>query len=252
VAQRTSTARPATVSADATRPWAPAAAVVVSVLAFSNVMSNRVVPSLLYVPWNLLVAITIAVVARRAVSAREMGFTEWRRGAAFGLVLIAATALVMLVGVAMPAFRDLYEDRRVDEGLASMLYQVAVRIPFGTAVLEEVAFRAVVPALFAVRFGVLRGCVIASVLFGFWHVLPSLSLNDVNPAASEVFGTGAAGTAAAVTFAVIGTTVAGFWFCWIRYRARSILATILAHVASNSIAYTIAWFVTGSVVARAG
>jgi membrane protease YdiL (CAAX protease family) len=38
--------------------------------------------------------------------------------------------------------------------------------------------------------------------------------------------------------------IAGFWFCWIRYRARSILATILAHTASNSIGYTIAYFVT--------
>ena len=34
------------------------------------------------------------------------------------------------------------------------------------------------------------------------------------------------------------------WWCWIRYRARSILATMIAHVASNSVAYTIAWFVT--------
>ena len=81
------------------------------------------------------------------------------------------------------------------------------------------------------RFGVLRGCIAASVLFGLWHVLPSLSLNEVNPVATDVFGTGAGGTIAAVTFAVVGTTVAGFWFCWIRYRARSVLATVLAHVA---------------------
>ena len=125
-----------------------------------------------------------------------------------------------------------------------MLYQTAVRIPFGTAVLEEVAFRGVLPALVATRIGVLRGCIVASVLFGFWHVLPSLSLNEVNPVATEVFGTGAGGTIAAVVFAVIGTTIAGFWFCWIRYRARSVLATVLAHTASNSIGYTIAWFVT--------
>ena len=217
-----------------------------AVLAVSNVMSNRVLPSALYVPWNLTISVVVALVGLRSVSAQDMGFAEWRRGAAFGFVLMGATAVVMLVGVAMPAFQELYEDRRVDEGGWSMLYQVAVRIPLGTAVLEEVAFRAVVPALFAVRFGVMRGCVVASVLFGFWHVLPSLSLDEVNPVAAEAFGTGAGGTLAAVTFAVLGTTVAGFWFCWIRYRARSVLATILAHVASNSIGYTIAWYVTAS------
>lgn len=49
---------------------------------------------------------------------------------------------------------------------------------------------------------------------------------------------------AAVVFAVVGTTVAGLWWCWVRYRARSVLATMLGHVASNSVAYTIAWLVT--------
>lgn len=214
------------------------------VLAVANVMSNRILPSQLYVPWNLLVAGAVVLLGLRRLSAAEMGFGEWRRGLAFGVVLMSATAVVMLVALAMPAFAELYRDRRVEGGSWSMLYQVAVRIPFGTAVLEEVAFRGVVPALFAVRVGVLRGCIVASVLFGFWHVLPSLSLNEVNPVATDVFGTGGGGTIAAVVFAVVGTTIAGFWFCWIRYRARSVLATVLAHVGSNSIGYTIAWFVT--------
>ena len=34
--------------------------------------------------------------------------------------------------------------------------QAFIRIPFGTAALEETAFRAVLPAVFAVRWGVLR------------------------------------------------------------------------------------------------
>jgi membrane protease YdiL (CAAX protease family) len=215
----------------------------VALLAVANVMSNSVLPSAWYVPWNLLVAVCVAILGVQCVSLAEAGFAEWRRGAAFGVVLMTATAVVMLVAVAMPAFHDLYRDRRVDEGLGSMLYQVAIRIPLGTAVLEEVAFRAVLPALLAVRFGVMRGCVAASVLFGLWHVLPSLSLNKVNPVATDVFGTGTGGQIVAVVFAVIGTMVAGLWLCWIRYRARSILATVLAHIGSNSIGYTIAWFV---------
>ncbi len=221
-------------------------ALVVGVLALANVMSNRVLPSELYVPWNLLVAIAVVLVGRTQRPLAAMGFTEWGRGAVVGVVLIVATAVVMLVAVAMPAFHELYQDRRVDDGLDAMLYQTLVRIPLGTVVLEEVAFRAVLPALFATRIGVVRGCVAASVLFGLWHVLPSLSLNEVNPVATDVFGTGAGGTIAAVTFAVIGTTIAGFWFCWIRYRARSLLATVLAHVASNSVGYTIAYVVTRS------
>jgi membrane protease YdiL (CAAX protease family) len=218
----------------------------VAVLAVANVMSNRVLPAWTYVPWNLAVTGIVLVVSSRQVTRGEIGLTEWRRGAVAGIGLLIATALVMVVAVAMPAFHDLYEDRRVEGGIGSMLYQVVIRIPFGTVVLEEVAFRGALPALFALRVGVLRGCVLASVLFGLWHVLPSWSLNEVNPVATDVFGTGASGTAAAVVFAVFGTTFAGFWFCWIRHRARSILATVLAHVGTNSIGYVIAYFVTRS------
>lgn len=191
-----------------------------------------------------MVAIVIVAIAHPLVSLRLMGFAEWRRGAVWGGVLFAVTTGVLLLGVLMPVFNEMYHDRRVTGGTANWIYQAFIRIPFGTALLEETAFRAVLPALFAVRWGVLRGCLAASVCFGFWHVLPALGLNEVNPAATRIFGSGTAGVVVAVIFAVSSTAVAGLWWCWIRYRARSILATMMAHVASNSVAYTIAWFVT--------
>ena len=49
---------------------------------------------------------------------------------------------------------------------------------------------------------------------------------------------------ATVVFGVAGTTLAGLWWCWIRYRAHSVLATVLAHIATNSIAYTIAFVIS--------
>ena len=217
---------------------------VLATLMVANVLSNRVLPSWAYVPWSVAVAAAIVVIAQHSVSLQQMGFTEWRRGAAWGGVLFALTAVVLGVGALMPVFSEMYHDRRVSGSAATWIYQAFVRIPFGTAVLEETAFRAVLPALFAVRWGVLRGCVAASMCFGFWHVLPSLGLTEVNPAATRIFGTGAAGVVAAVVFAVVGTGLAGLWWCWIRYRARSILATMIAHVASNSVAYSLAWFVT--------
>lgn len=217
---------------------------VVGVLVVANVVSNRVLPEVWYIPWNLAVAAVIVTIARRELGPDELGLGAWRRGAAFGAVLAIATLIVMSVAVAMPVFRQLYEDRRVDDSLAAALFQALVRVPLGTVLLEELAFRSVVPALAARRWGVLRGCVVASVLFGLWHVLPSWNLNESNQAAGEVFGSGAAGTAITVAFGVVGTTIAGLWWCWIRYRARSVLATILAHTATNSIGYLLAFAVT--------
>ena len=51
------------------------------------------------------------------------------------------------------------------------------------------------------------------------------------------------GVAVAVVFAVAGTTVAGLWWCWVRHKSGSVLATVLGHIASNSVAYTIAFVV---------
>ncbi len=213
-------------------------------LVVANVMSNRVLPAWAYVPWSIAVALAIVVIARQSVSLPLMGFTEWRRGAAWGGVLFSLTVIVLVVAAQMPVFNDMFHDRRVSDGTATFIYQAFIRIPLGTAVLEETAFRAVLPALFATRWGVLRGCIAASACFGLWHVLPSLGLTKVNPVATRIFGSGSAGVVAAVVFAVVGTGLAGLWWCWIRYRARSILATMIAHVATNSVAYTIAWFVT--------
>lgn len=218
----------------------------VGLLAVANVMSNRVLPGWAYVPWNLTVAAALVVVALRSVDRAALGFHRWRRGAAFGAVLVLLTLVVLGLAIAMPAFNDLYRDRRVEGGAVTWLYHAFVRIPFGTVVLEEVAFRAVLPALFAARWGVLRGSVVASVLFGLWHVLPAMHLNTVNPVMADLFGTGAGGQMAAVTFGVVGTTLAGLWWCWIRYRAGSVLATMIAHVGTNSVAYTIAYLMAGT------
>ncbi len=213
------------------------------VLLVANVMSNRVLPGWAYLPWNVAVAAVLVWVAQREVTLPQMGFTRWRSGAAWGAVLFVLTVGVLLLALTMPTFHEMYHDRRVEGSWWAWLYQVFVRIPFGTALLEETAFRAVLPALFAVRWGLLRGYVAASVCFGVWHVLPALGLNEVNPVMTRWFGTGVGGVAVAVVFAVAGTTVAGLWWCWVRHKSGSVLATVLGHIASNSVAYTIAFVV---------
>ena len=218
--------------------------VLVAMLAVANVMSNRVLPDWTYLPWNLSVAVALAVSARRlGLSREELGWHQWRRGAAFGATLALLTLTALLIGLAVPALDGVYEDDRVDGAVAIMLYHVFVRIPFGTVVLEELAFRSVLPAAATRHVGVMRGSVVASVLFGLWHVLPALGLGDVNPVFEDVFGTGVWGTIAAVTFAVLGTTIVGLWWCWLRHWSGSILTTIVAHVSSNSMAYALAWWV---------
>ncbi len=41
--------------------------------------------------------------------------------------------------------------------------------------------------------------------------------------------------------AVAVTFVAGLALCWLRLRSRSLIAPVMAHVATNGLALTIAW-----------
>jgi membrane protease YdiL (CAAX protease family) len=221
--------------------------VTVALLAFSNIMSNRVLSDTWYVPWNLAMAALLLALAfgpghRRAdqlgLARRDLG-----SGLRWGAVLLAAVALVYVVAVVLPPTHGLFHDRRVGEvGVGTMLFAALVRIPLGTVVLEEVAFRSVLPALFGASRGRWRAAWAASMLFGLWHVLPAWHLNKVNPVASTAFA-GASGQAIAVSFGVIGTAAAGMFFCWLRYRSRSVIAPAMLHLATNSLGYLVAWFV---------
>jgi membrane protease YdiL (CAAX protease family) len=45
-----------------------------------------------------------------------------------------------------------------------------------------------------------------------------------------------------VVGAVAVTFIAGLAFCWLRLRSRSLIAPVMAHVATNGLALTVAWF----------
>ncbi len=54
------------------------------------------------------------------------------------------------------------------------------------------------------------------------------------------------GTAIGVAGGVVVTFLAGLGFVWLRLRARSLLAPILAHAALNSGAYLAGWLIVNS------
>lgn len=215
---------------------------VVGVLVIGNVVSNRLLPDALYVPWSLTIAVLVVTIAAPQVPQAALGWRLDRRVLQWSLTLAVLTAAGLAIVAAVPAWRDVFDDSRVSASTATMLYHTLVRIPLGTVVLEEVAFRSVLPALLAGRWSVRRAAVGASALFGLWHVLPATTLNRVNPLTTRLFGDGADGVLAAVLFAVVSTFAAGLWWCWVRYRSGSVVTTIAAHISTNSLGYLFAWW----------
>jgi uncharacterized protein len=228
----------------APRP-ALAMALVVALAAAGNLATNLLAPAALYVPTALVVAAAAVALAVRVggCDARDLGLArgDLARGLRLGAVAMAVVAGLLAVGVALPASRELFADRRVDEhSVPALLYATLVRIPFGTALLEETLFRGALLGLGLRRWPRRVAVAWSSALFGLWHVLPAGGLAGYNPAvAGTLHGPG--GRLAVTAAAVAASALAGVVFCWLRLRAGSLLAPVMLHLATNGLAYATAW-----------
>ena len=146
---------------------------------------------------------------------------------------MAAVAAGYAAGLAVPSLRRAFDDARfAGAGGAELLWMALVRIPVGTVLLEEVAFRGVLLGLFGADGHWRWGPVLAaSSLFGVWHILPSTALHQ-NAAVDAALGTAPA--AVVPTIAVVASAAAGVLLCWFRHAGRGLLAPALVHVATNS------------------
>jgi len=207
-----------------------------ALLVWSGV-ANLVIGERAYVARNLvLVAVLLAVAWRAGLGRDAMGLAvarmssglRWGVGAA-AVVAAAVSAAVALADV-VPGIATLLADARTDALGDGLLYATLVRIPLGTAVFEEVAFRGVLLGWLLRVVTTPRAVVISSAVFGLWHIPPAtvtLMINDI--------AVGSAEGIAAIIGAVVVTTVAGAMFSWLRLRSGSLLAPTLAHWATNSL-----------------
>ena len=195
-------------------------ALILGVLVVHNLMTNLWFPDRwTYVPVNLATAGGLVAVAGTPVPAGA-----WWPGAAAAAVVLAA---VGLVGAVAP--RLVADQRMAGVDARATAGRALVRIPFGTVVLEEVAFRAVLPSLLSP--------VASAALFGLWHIAPAAKALEVNGVRRR--------RVAAVAGAVAVTTVVGLLLWELRVATGGLAAPALVHVAANSGA-TVAAFVVFS------
>ena len=205
----------------------------VVVLAAINVTDH-----LLHPPWWVRALEGVALVAGARLDGltwSQLGLGRDRVGAGcrWGLAVIGLVAGVFVVGVLLPLTRPAFQDVRYDLPLPEALRTAFVVIPFGTVALEELAFRSVLWGMLSRHQRAWQVLVTTSVLFGFWHVLPSLHVGATNRGVSDAVG--GAGNAAAVVGIVAFTTVGGLVFGELRRRSGSVFASAGAHWATNAL-----------------
>jgi uncharacterized protein len=152
-------------------------------------------------------------------------------GARWGGACAALVAAGCTIAVAGPALRPLLTDARI-AGLdgADVVVQALVRVPLGTVLPEEIAFRGVLQAAASRVLPVRVATAVACAVFGVWHVRPTLSGLAANDLAD-----GPLATVAAVLVTCLWTAAAGLLFTWLRLRSGSLLAPVLLHLAANAL-----------------
>ena len=197
---------------------------VLAVLVVHNLVTNLWAPERSYVPVNLATSLLVAVLA---------GGAGLAVGHSPGVGL--AAALVVLGGIGLLAVHPLTRPFLADRRMAGVdargtAWRALVRIPLGTVVLEEVAFRGVLPALTSPG--------VACALFGLWHVVPTARTLDVNGLARS-----RSTRVAAIAAAVLLTGVIGLVLWQLRTATGGLLAPALVHAAANSGAVVAAYAV---------
>jgi membrane protease YdiL (CAAX protease family) len=199
--------------------------------------------------WNDLAAIAlvgvlvaIAWIGRVTPAVLGLERSDLRRGLAYGGVAFLVVLVVVALAASLPATSSFLDDARVDVSFAAMVREVVFGIFLATVIPEELAFRGLLLGTGVQAWGRWRAAFVSSALFGLWHISPTLSTSEDNVRLADA-SSGLGGDAGLVVGAVLVTFVAGLVFSWLRLRSRSLAAPVLAHVATNAVAFTVAWVV---------
>ncbi|MER5178260.1 CPBP family intramembrane glutamic endopeptidase [Streptomyces sp. NPDC002896] len=220
---------------------------VVVVLVAANLLNNRLAPGAYVLTCVTSTAVLLLIARRDGLTPADLGLgaVGLRRGLRWAPVLVGSVLVVFLLVLAVPAGREAFRDARA-AGLSvqQLLWSVLVRVPLGTVLLEETAFRGVLWAMIRRRRGTTWATTVSSLLFGLWHLLPSQGLNRSNTAVQSALGSGSASVAPTVAAAIATTAAAGVVLCELRRRTGSLLAPAALHWAVNGFGYTLAWAVS--------
>ena len=225
-----------------------AAAVAAGLAAYNNLAGRHRWPERWYPAANLAATgILVTAAAASGLTAGELGTRRDRLTA--GLRTAAPPALALAGGwvilAAVPAGRPVLGDRRIT-GLTGrgLAYQALFRIPVGTVLWEEAAFRGVLQASLRRVLPGPAAIAVTSAVFGLWHIRPTADALRINQIAASRTALGP------VAAAVAATAAAGLLLSGLRERSGSLAAPMLLHLTANSGAVLAAWAVQNGAAGR--
>lgn len=210
---------------------------IVLILLYGTVLA-KLVPPKYHIFLNIfiaLVAILLGYGFGLSLSEMGMGAGYVLKGILIALALSAIITIVTLIIALIPFLRNFFLGEDLAHARGPLIaFEAAIRIPFSTALVEEVLFRGVLLGLLLTHYPTFVAITYAAVIFGLWHIFPTIKSLEHNDAAASLVGAKRSRQAIGVMGAVTVTAIAGLIFGYARVLANSIVAPWLIHWSINA------------------
>lgn len=212
----------------------------ICVIAIYSIVITRYIPKKYYSFSNLLIAAgAIAYGLLIGLSRAQLGILLPLTVSGFiiGALLSIPIILVILGATSQKKLRQHFsETPRKNYNLHAFCYEFFFRIPFGTALSEEVIFRSVLLAILLSNHTQPVAVIASAVLFGLWHVFPTLHTIKNHDPLIEMMDDTQKRNIIAVTTTVLTTSAAGVAFSFLAVRTGSFVASWIVHCTINGFA----------------
>jgi membrane protease YdiL (CAAX protease family) len=210
------------------------------IISIYSLVITHVIPKKYYSLSNILIALgSIVYGLVDGVNLHDMAIGLHAVGKSVIIVagILLFIAVILSLAYLVPPLKKLMSDgpsKRSDKKHA--LNELLVRVPFGTALSEEIIFRGVLLGMLLQDVSRIQAIIASAVAFGLWHVVPTLQTVRANDAFKDLIGDQKRHHAISIVTTVLVTGVAGVVFAWLRLLADNLIAPWLVHTFINGFA----------------
>lgn len=181
----------------------------------------------------------VAIAWRHGLSSTDLGlnYRTWVTGLLWSAAIVVIVGAVIGVAGGIPRTRKYFADDRVTEvSGVTTARRALLDIPFGTVLVEEFAFRGVLLALGIQLWGTTTAVVVTSILFGLWHISPSLEMHESHTQTSGH-------PLPTILSTVLFTGLGGVGFAVLRLFTGSLFPPAALHWAMNGTGVVVGWVI---------
>jgi membrane protease YdiL (CAAX protease family) len=210
---------------------------VILILLYGTVLA-RLVPRKYHLYLNIsiaLVAVLLGIAFNVTLEQMGLGLRHILPGiyVAIGASLVITVA-TLIISAIPPLRRYFLGDDLAQASGKLIAFEAAIRIPLGTALIEEILFRGVLLGLLLLNNSTLVAIIVSAIIFGLWHIFPTINTLENNDGVASTINDKKARKAGSIIGVIIITTIAGIFFGWLRVAANSVLAPWLLHWSINA------------------